>query len=135
MIIVTYVAVTYVAVTYVVVTCKHKYRGLQLGSRVVFLAPTVNVKPIYWAFKLMTGKEGMGYGDFKLLAAIGAWLGWQALPAVALLAAAAGLLYALTAILLGRRSRRQPIPFGPFLAAAGCAALIWREQTTALLGA
>ena len=90
---------------------------------------------LYWAFKLATGKEGMGYGDFKLLAAIGAWLGWQALPAVALLAAAAGLLYALTAILLGRRSRRQPIPFGPFLAAAGCAALIWQEQTAALLGA
>ena len=90
---------------------------------------------LYWAFKLATGKEGMGYGDFKLLAAIGAWLGWQALPAVALLAAAAGLLYALTAILLGRRTRRQPIPFGPFLAAAGCAALIWREETAALLGA
>ena len=90
---------------------------------------------LYWAFKLATGKEGMGYGDFKLLAAIGAWLGWQALPAVVLLAAAAGLLYALTAILLGRRTRRQPIPFGPFLAAAGWAALIWREQTAALLGA
>ena len=90
---------------------------------------------LYWAFKLATGKEGMGYGDFKLLAAIGAWLGWQALPAVALLAAAAGLLYALTAILLGRHNRRQPIPFGPFLAAAGCAALIWREETAALLGA
>lgn len=90
---------------------------------------------LYWAFKLATGKEGMGYGDFKLLAAIGAWLGWQALPPVALLAAAAGLLYALTAIILGRQTRRQPIPFGPFLAAAGWAALIWREQTAALLGA
>ena len=90
---------------------------------------------LYWAFKLATGKEGMGYGDFKLLAAIGAWLGWQALPAVALLAAAAGLLYALAAILMGRQTRRQPIPFGPFLAAAGWAALIWREQTAALLGA
>lgn len=90
---------------------------------------------LYWAFKLATGREGMGYGDFKLLAAIGAWLGWQALPAVALLAAAAGLLYALAAILMGRQTRRQPIPFGPFLAAAGWAALIWREQTAALLGA
>ena len=90
---------------------------------------------LYWAFKLATGKEGMGYGDFKLLAAIGAWLGWQALPAVALLAAAAGLLYALAAILMGRQTRRQPIPFGPFLAAAGWAALVWREQTAALLGA
>lgn len=90
---------------------------------------------LYWAFKLATGKEGMGYGDFKLLAAIGAWLGWQALPPVALLAAAAGLLYALTAIILGRQTRRQPIPFGPFLAAAGWAALIWREQTATLLGA
>ena len=90
---------------------------------------------LYWAFRLVTGKEGMGYGDFKLLAAIGAWLGWQALPAVALMAAAAGLLYALAAILLGRQTRRQPIPFGPFLAAAGWAALIWREQAVALFGA
>ena len=88
----------------------------------------------YWAFKLATGKEGMGYGDFKLYAAIGAWLGWQALPAVALLAAVGGILYALPPILLGRRDRNAPIRFGPFLAAAGSLALIFRAEPTWLLG-
>ena len=87
----------------------------------------------YWAFKLITGKEGMGYGDFKLYAAIGAWLGWQALPTVALLAALAAILYALPPILLGRRDRSAPIRFGPFLAAAGSLALIFPNETTGLL--
>ena len=88
----------------------------------------------YWGFKLVTGKEGMGYGDFKLHAAIGAWLGWQALPAVVLLAALAGILYALPPILLGRRDRNTPIRFGPFLAAAGGLALIFRDESAWLLG-
>ena len=88
----------------------------------------------YWVFKLVTGKEGMGYGDFKLYAAIGAWLGWQALPAVALLAAVAGILYALPPILLGRRDRNAPIRFGPFLAAAGSLPLIFRIESSLLLG-
>ena len=88
----------------------------------------------YWAFKLVTGKEGMGHGDFKLFAAIGAWLGWQALPAVALLAAVAGILYALPPLLLRRRDRNTPIRFGPFLAAAGWLVLIFRDQTAILLG-
>ena len=88
----------------------------------------------YWGFKLVTGKEGMGYGDFKLLAAIGAWLGWQALPAVVLLAAIAGILYALPPILMGRRDRNAPIRFGPFLAAAGSLALIFRAESAWLLG-
>ncbi len=88
----------------------------------------------YWVFKLVTGKEGMGYGDFKLYAAIGAWLGWQALPAVALLAAVAGILYALPPILVGRRDRNAPIRFGPFLAAAGSLALIFRDETVVVLG-
>ena len=88
----------------------------------------------YWGFKLVTGKEGMGYGDFKLYAAIGAWLGWQVLPAVALLAAVAGILYALPPILLGRRDRNVPIRFGPFLAAAGSVALIFRTECIWLLG-
>lgn len=83
---------------------------------------------VYWAFKWVTGREGMGYGDFKLFAAIGAWLGWAALPGVVLMAAVTGLGYALTAILRGRRSRHQPIPFGPFLAMAGCAALLLHEH-------
>ena len=87
---------------------------------------------VYWAFKLLTGREGMGHGDFKLLAALGAWLGWQALPAVVLLASIAGLLYA--AVALARRliKRDQPIPFGPFLAASGWVTLMFREQLIAI---
>ena len=83
---------------------------------------------VYWGFKLLTGREGMGHGDFKLLAALGAWLGWQALPAVVLIASLAGLAYA--AVGLARRSirRDQPIPFGPFLATAGWVTLVLREQ-------
>lgn len=73
---------------------------------------------LYWGHRLLTKREGMGYGDFKLLAAGGAWLGWQALPQVALLAAASGLAYALTARLRGRLDPGQALPFGPFLAAA-----------------
>ena len=88
----------------------------------------------FWGFKLATGKEGMGYGDFKLFAAIGAWLGWQALPAVLLLSAVAGILYALPAILMRRRDRNEPIRFGPFLAAAGGLALIFRTESAWLLG-
>ncbi len=82
---------------------------------------------VYWAFKWLTGKEGMGYGDFKLFAAIGAWLGWTALPAVLLIAASIGLAYALVSILRKRRTRYQPLPFGPFLAIAGWGALVFRE--------
>ncbi len=82
---------------------------------------------VYWIFKWLTGKEGMGYGDFKLFAAIGAWLGWTALPAVILLSAAIGLAYALVSILQRRRTRHQPLPFGPFLAMAGWGALMFRE--------
>jgi leader peptidase (prepilin peptidase)/N-methyltransferase len=83
---------------------------------------------VYWAFKLTTGKEGMGYGDFKLLGAIGAWLGWQVLPGTLLLAALLGLAYALALSLVGRRQSGQPIPFGPFLAIAGWIALIERDS-------
>jgi len=82
---------------------------------------------VYQLFKLATGKEGMGYGDFKLLAAIGAWLGWQKLPLVILLSAAVGSVVGLTLIVAGGRSRQVPIPFGPYLAAAGWVALLWGE--------
>ncbi len=82
---------------------------------------------IYWAFKLLTGKEGMGYGDFKLLAALGAWLGWQALPSVILIAAVVGLVYALGNIVLRRQDRHETIPFGPFLAVAGWVTLYFRD--------
>jgi leader peptidase (prepilin peptidase) / N-methyltransferase len=81
---------------------------------------------LYWAFKLATGKEGMGYGDFKLLGALGAWLGWQALPGLILIAALAGLLVG-GGVQLARRSR-GPIPFGPFLALAGWIALVWHDR-------
>ena len=69
---------------------------------------------IYWAFKLITGKEGMGYGDFKLLAAMGAWFGWQAMPVMVLISSIVGIVLG-GGFLLIRRSR-EPIPFGPYLA-------------------
>ncbi len=83
---------------------------------------------VYWLFKLATGKEGMGYGDFKLLAAIGAWLGWQMLPAVILLSSFVGAVVGIILIVLARHGRNVPIPFGPYLAAAGLIALFWGKQ-------
>lgn len=80
---------------------------------------------VYWGFKLLTGKEGMGFGDFKLLAAIGAWLGWQALPLVVLLSSLVGAVVGIVLIVLARRGREVPMPFGPYLAAAGAIALFW----------
>jgi len=80
---------------------------------------------VYWAFKLATGKEGMGYGDFKLLAAIGAWFGWQMLPLTILLSSFVGAIVGIGLIVLARRGRNVPIPFGPYLAAAGVIALFW----------
>jgi leader peptidase (prepilin peptidase)/N-methyltransferase len=80
---------------------------------------------VYWGFKLVTGKEGMGYGDFKLLAAIGAWLGWQMLPLVILLSSLVGAAVGLSLIAFARHGRDRPIPFGPYLAAAGVIALFW----------
>jgi leader peptidase (prepilin peptidase)/N-methyltransferase len=82
---------------------------------------------IYWAFKLATGKEGMGYGDFKLLAAIGAWLGWQKLPMVILFSSVVGAVVGIGLMLFARHAREKPIPFGPYLAAAGLLALLWGE--------
>lgn len=80
---------------------------------------------VYWGFKLLTGKEGMGYGDFKLLAAIGGWLGWQMLPLVILLSAMVGTIVGLAGIILQGRERGAKLPFGPYLAAAGFIALFW----------
>ncbi|QJP99021.1 A24 family peptidase [Herbaspirillum rubrisubalbicans] len=79
---------------------------------------------IFWCFKLTTGKEGLGYGDFKLMAALGAWLGWQALPLMLLLASALGAVLGLALMLGGRHQRGQAIPFGPCLALAGMLALV-----------
>jgi leader peptidase (prepilin peptidase) / N-methyltransferase len=83
---------------------------------------------VYWLFKLLTGKEGMGYGDFKLLAALGAWLGWQALPMVVLLSSFVGAVIGIAGILLRGRDKNIPIPFGPYLAIAGLITLLWGEQ-------
>lgn len=83
---------------------------------------------IYWLFKLITGKEGMGYGDFKLLAAIGAWFGWQLLPAVILLSSALGAIIGIGLIVFTKRGREIPMPFGPFLAIGGIAALFLGSQ-------
>ncbi|MFM5240496.1 prepilin peptidase [Aeromonas media] len=85
---------------------------------------------LYWAFKLLTGKEGMGYGDFKLLAALGAWLGWQALPIVLLLSSLVGAIIGIGLILLRNHHQGKPIPFGPYLAIAGWIALLWGDNIT-----
>jgi leader peptidase (prepilin peptidase) / N-methyltransferase len=82
---------------------------------------------IYWAFKLLTGKEGMGYGDFKLLAALGAWLGWQALPLIILLSSLVGAVCGIALMIIKRRGKEIPIPFGPYLAMAGWIALLWGD--------
>lgn len=87
---------------------------------------------VYQIFKLLTSKEGMGYGDFKLLAAIGAWLGWQALPVIILLSSAIGALIGITMIVTKLQERSQPIPFGPYLAIAGWLAMMYGNQLTDL---
>jgi leader peptidase (prepilin peptidase)/N-methyltransferase len=83
---------------------------------------------VYWVFKLLTRKEGMGYGDFKLLGAIGAWLGWQMLGQVILLSAAVGAVVGIIGILIYGREKGAKIPFGPYLAAAGLIALVWGAE-------
>ena len=92
------------------------------------MAGYLSLWSLYWVFKLLTGKEGVGYGDFKLLAALGAWLGWQYLPLVILLSSVVGLVFALTMMATGAVKRGQGIPFGPYLAIAGWIALLWGEQ-------
>ena len=87
---------------------------------------------VYWGFKLATGKEGMGYGDFKLLSALGAWLGWQILPLIILLSSLVGAVVGIALIVVAKRGRNVPIPFGPYLAAAGLIALFWGKQLTQL---
>ena len=87
---------------------------------------------IYQLFKLLTGKEGMGYGDFKLLALFGAWLGWQYLPLIILLSSLVGAIIGTSMIIFVQRDKNIPIPFGPYLAIAGWVALLWGEQLNAL---
>ena len=83
---------------------------------------------IYWLFKLATGKEGMGYGDFKLLAALGAWLGWGMLPTIILLSSVVGAVVGISLIVFTKHGRDKPIPFGPYLAAAGLIALLFGTE-------
>ena len=87
---------------------------------------------IYQGFKLLTGKEGMGYGDFKLLALFGAWLGWQTLPLIILLSSLVGAVIGITMIIFAKRDHNIPIPFGPYLAAAGWLALLWGNDINRL---
>ena len=97
-----------------------------IGTMVGYLA----LWGVYWLFKLATGKEGMGYGDFKLLAAIGAWLGWQMLPLVILSSSLVGAVVGITLIVAARHGRNVPIPFGPYLAGGGLIALFWGQTLT-----
>lgn len=80
---------------------------------------------VYHLFKIVTGKEGMGYGDFKLLALFGAWMGWQFLPMIVLLSSLVGAVIGVSMVIFGDRDHNVPIPFGPYLAAAGWLALLW----------
>jgi leader peptidase (prepilin peptidase)/N-methyltransferase len=88
----------------------------------------ISLWTVYQLFKLATGKEGMGYGDFKLLALLGAWLGWQYLPVIILLSSLVGAVIGLSQIIVAKRDHNIPIPFGPYLAAAGWLALLWGNE-------
>ena len=107
-----------------------------LSSAVIgAMAGYLSLWTVYWLFKLSTGKEGMGFGDFKLLAAIGAWLGWQILPLTLLLSSIVGAVVGITLILFAGHGRQIPIPFGPYLAGGGLIALFWgKPLTQAYLG-
>ena len=87
---------------------------------------------VYHIFKLITGKEGMGFGDFKLLAMFGAWLGWQMLPAIILISTLVGSVVGISLIVLKQHEKGKPIPFGPYLASAGWIALIWGKELNTL---
>jgi leader peptidase (prepilin peptidase)/N-methyltransferase len=114
--------------------------GLLLNTQAVFAplpdavygaaAGYLSLWLVFHAFKLVTGKEGMGYGDFKLFALFGAWLGWQLLPLIILLASLVGAVVGLVLILALGRDRGQPIPFGPYLCAAGFLAALWGHDLT-----
>jgi leader peptidase (prepilin peptidase)/N-methyltransferase len=98
------------------------------------IAGYLSLWSLYWLFRFATGKEGMGYGDFKLFAALGAWFGWTALPSVILLASVVGAAVGLTLMFVARRGREVPIPFGPYLAGAGLLALYFRDPLASFYG-
>ncbi len=108
------------------------------GAETLFISPAAAIRgavagylslwSVYQLFKLLTGKEGMGYGDFKLLAALGAWLGWEMLPLIVMMSAVVGAVTGITLIVLKRQQRSVPIPFGPYLAAAGWIAMLFGQD-------
>lgn len=112
--------------------------GLLLSLKPVFADPVSAIAgaaagylllwSIFWAFKLLTGKEGMGYGDFKLLAALGAWMGWQTLPQIVLLSAVVGAAVGISLMAVRKAEWSSKIPFGPYIAGAGWIALIWGDS-------
>ncbi|MBZ0104525.1 MAG: A24 family peptidase [Sulfuricella denitrificans] len=105
------------------------FTGLQ-SAVIGAIAGYLTLWCVYWLFKLTTGKEGMGFGDFKLLAAIGAWLGWQMLPLTILLSSLVGAVVGIALILFAGHGRQIPIPFGPYLAGGGLIALFWGQTIT-----
>jgi leader peptidase (prepilin peptidase)/N-methyltransferase len=92
------------------------------------IAGYLSLWSIYHLVRLLTGKEGMGFGDFKLLAAVGAWTGWQALPLIILLSSVVGAITGIILMAFGQLQRGKPMPFGPFIAAAGWIAFIWGDE-------
>ncbi len=124
-----------------VITLPFLWLGLLVNSAGVFVDLRASVCgaavgysllwSVFWLFKLATGKDGMGFGDFKLLAMLGAWLGWQRLPVVLLGASLVGAVVGLALIALAGRAKEKPIPFGPYLACAGWLTLLWGEPITA----
>ena len=111
------------------------FHPMMPGAQTLFISPSdaiagamagyLTLWSIYWLFKLVTGKEGMGYGDFKLLGALGAWLGWQHLHIIILMSAVVGAVVGLSLMAFRNHERSVPIPFGPYLAAAGWITMLW----------
>ena len=109
--------------------------GVSAADAVVgAMAGYLSLWGFYWLFRILTGKEGMGYGDFKLLAALGAWLGWQSLLPIIILSSVAGSVVGIGMMVMAGRDRAAPMPFGPYLALAGFIMLVWGSRLEAWYG-